>query len=187
MAAKEAARKAGLFYTKGAVDDEYEADPWNTRGGSAALEGAASGGYGGVPAFQLGGPREATRGMGNTTTQTERGYDNPEWNVATGLRISQRTPLQNGDLATGGQVTHIGDGANVPPWLQRALATGLRTAIGSVVPGASLAFRAGREFAPDENPFQNTAFETMMGRKPVEGPVAPDRLPRHVQRQNRNR
>jgi len=43
--------------------------------------------------------------MGNTTTQTERGYDNrtPIAGAGDGFSVSQVTPIQHGDLATGGE------------------------------------------------------------------------------------
>ena len=79
MAAKEAARKEGITYSVGQVDPElegYSGKTWASRRGIPGLEGAASGGYNpwGVSAGEVGGDREQTRGMGSTSTQTERGY-----------------------------------------------------------------------------------------------------------------
>lgn len=183
----EQARRSGdLSYSVGKVDPEIDGHTgkgWSNDFGSAPL----SAGFGGTSAAEVGGIRESTRGMGNTTTQTERGYDHPVYNVAPGLNLSQAEPLQRGDLATGGGITHIGDGAEVSPQMRRWLAAGGRAILGSLVPGASAGFMAARQFMPDQNPFQNTTAEEFIGRKPVEGPVAPDRLPYRVRRQNRNR
>lgn len=101
------ARKDGsLAYSVGKVDPEiegYNGKTWASRGGNPSLEGAASGGVDGawgVSAGNVGGPRELTRGMGSTTTQTERGYTTNTNGVA-----SQTIPNQQGDLATGGTNT----------------------------------------------------------------------------------
>lgn len=186
------ARKAGdLSYSVGAVDPEidgYNGKTWNSHGAALDESGGSPSSSWGVRASQVGGPRESTRGMGNTTTQTERGYDNPEWNVAPGLRISQRQKLQKGDLATGGEITHIGDGANVSPRMQKWLAAGGRAILGTVIPGASVGFTAARQLWPDRNPAENTAWETFIGRKPItlEGPMTQDQLPSRLRRRNRD-
>lgn len=167
-------RKAGTDYSVGRVDPEiggYNGKTWNDRRDSSDSTA-------GISAFDLG-QRENTR----------KDYGGGEWTHETknlGGKDYQ-VPTFHDEGATGTNIDHHGYGADVPPWMQRGLATGLRTAIGSVIPGAGLAFAAGRQFMPDENPFQNTAFETLMGRKAVEGPVAPDRMPYRVRRQNRNR
>lgn len=94
----------------------YNGKTWASRGGSYGLEGAASGGYNpwGVGAGEVGGYREQTRGMGNTTTQTERGYtvkDMP-WNMID-EGADQAFPNQQGELATGGTLNVATDGMNV--------------------------------------------------------------------------
>jgi len=62
-------------------------------------------------AFGLGGPREVTRSMGNTTTQTERGYtvQQQPWNmIDEGADIG--VPNQQGQLATGGTLNVATEG-----------------------------------------------------------------------------
>lgn len=109
MQAKETARKNGISYVAGQVDPEiegYNGKTWNNSlSSNASLEGAPSGGewMGTSTAYGVGGGREATRNMGNTTTQTERGYSN-EVHAQGGLQASQTIPFQQGDLATGGQM-----------------------------------------------------------------------------------
>lgn len=109
------ARKDGsLAYSKGKVDAELEGDIWDTKGPSMTLEGAASGGGSGawgVSAGRVGGNREMTRNMGNTTTQTERGYSvlQQPWNmIDEGADIG--VPNQQGELATGGTLNVATEG-----------------------------------------------------------------------------
>lgn len=111
------ARKEGsLAYSVGKVDPEiegYNGKTWDSRGGNSSLEGAASGGewMGTSTAYGLGGPREVTRNMGNTTTQTERGYtvQQQPWNmIDEGADIG--VPNQQGQLATGGTLNVATEG-----------------------------------------------------------------------------
>lgn len=103
MQDKETARKNGIGYVVGQVDPEiegYNGKTWsNSLSSNASLEGAPSGGewMGTSTARGVSGAREATRNMGSTTTQTERGYTN----ISNG-NISQTIPNQQGDLVTGG-------------------------------------------------------------------------------------
>jgi len=76
MAAKEAARKEGINYAVGQVDPElegYNGKVWNSRGAALDESGNIPSPWG-TRAQAAGGPREQTRGMGSTSTQTERGY-----------------------------------------------------------------------------------------------------------------
>lgn len=141
MAAKEAARKEGTTYSVGQVDPElegYSGKTWQSRRGAPGLEGAASGGGGGgfgVSAMDVGGPREATRGMGNTTTQTERGYtvrDMP-WNMID-EGADQAFPNQRGDLATGGQLQVATEGMDP----SRLLAVGAMLGLSSGPKGTTM-------------------------------------------------
>lgn len=138
-------RKSGSFRViAGSVDPEidgYNGKTWNSGGKSSSLEGAASGGdgYWGISSGAVGGPREATRGMGNTTTQTERGYDQ-RTPVADGkgFSVSQRTPIQHGDLATGGEYSAatFGREVNLPPDVMKKLGVGaLKQGASKFVPG----------------------------------------------------
>lgn len=133
----------GKRYLKG-IDAELEGDVFNTQGKSASLEGAASGGggYWGTSAGAVGGPREATRGMGSTTTQTERGYGQlTPISDGNGFSISQRTPIQQGDLATGGErnVATYGKEINLPEGVMKKLGlAAMRQGVTKLVPGLGL-------------------------------------------------
>jgi hypothetical protein len=99
--------KGQVGYIMGKVNPELEDAGYNGKTWNSGLERAGVesnfGSVWGTPAGAVGGPRESTRSMGNTTTQTERGYSN-EVHAQGGLQASQTIPFQQGDLATGGQM-----------------------------------------------------------------------------------
>jgi len=120
QAAKNSNVKDGTAsYVMGRADpgiEGYNGKTWDSRRGNPSLEGAASGGewMGTSTAFGLGGPREFTRNMGNTTTQTERGYSvlQQPWNmIDEGADIG--VPNQHGELATGGTLNVATEGMDI--------------------------------------------------------------------------
>lgn len=136
------ARKGSSFkVAAGNVDPEidgYNGKVWDINIGSPSLEGAASGGSDsawGTPAGAVGGLREATRGMGNTTTQTERGYQvrKMPWNMIN-EGSDQAFPYQQGDLATGGTLNVSTDGVDA----NKILAIGAKLGIGTGPKGTPL-------------------------------------------------
>lgn len=176
------ARKDGsLAYSVGRVDPEiegYSGKTWASRGGNPSLEGAASGGVDGawgVSASNVGGPREATRGMGNTTTQTERGYDNrtPISGPGDGFSVSQVTPIQHGDLATGGEYSAATFGMDVEipqvNWKKLGI-FGLKAGASKLIPGLGMVTNIGgriyQRFHKDSDPGTQSAMELMMGYDP---------------------
>lgn len=124
----------------GQVDPEvegYNGKTWESKGGNYGLEGSASGGYNpwGVSAAEVGGYREQTRGMGNTTTQTERGYTVKQmpWNMID-EGADQAFPNQQGDLATGGTLNVATDGMDG----RKLLAMGAMLGLGSGPKGTTM-------------------------------------------------
>lgn len=97
----------------GQVDPEvegYNGKTWNSGLERAGVE-SNFGSVWGTPAGAIGGPRESTRSMGNTTTQTERGYtvQQQPWNmIDEGSDIG--VPNQQGELATGGTLNVATEG-----------------------------------------------------------------------------
>ena len=118
MQQREAARKAGDYaMVMGKIDPEaegYNGKTWESKNQPLTLDGSPTSGGGdvwGTSAQMVGGLREGTHGMGNTTTQTERGYtvkDMP-WNMID-EGADQAFPNQQGELATGGTLNVATDG-----------------------------------------------------------------------------
>lgn len=87
------------------------------------------------------GSREETHGTGGVTTQTERGYDDKTQMQGPGYAVSQKTPIQRGTLATGGDrdVATFGRDVELPDHLiQKFGLTGLKAGASTFVPGIGL-------------------------------------------------
>lgn len=174
MAAKEAARKEGINYAVGQVSPElegYNGKVWNNRGAALDESGNTPSPWG-TRAQSAGGPREQTRGMGNTTTQTERGYSN-EVHAQGGLQASQTIPYQQGDLATGGQmqVATSGMDVEIPQGMWGKLGiSGLKAGASTFIPFFGLVSNIGgriyQKVHKDADPNTQSAVEMMMGYDP---------------------
>lgn len=134
------ARKNGdRSYSLNKVDPEidgYNGKVWTGIRGSAELEGAPSAGGFGVSARDVGGPRESTRGMGNTKTQTERGYTTVTQPLGPGsvMTSTEQIPNIEGELATGG--TGLFASRDVPPELIKKFGlAALKVGMSVFVPG----------------------------------------------------
>lgn len=159
----------------GQVDPEiegYNGKTWNSGLERAGVE-SNFGSVWGTPAGAVGGPRESTRNMGSTTTQTERGYDNRTPVSGNGFSMSQVTPIQHGDLATGGEYSAATYGMDVEipevNWKKLGI-SGLKAGASALIPGLGLVTNIGgriyQKFHKDSDPNTQSAMELMMGYDP---------------------
>lgn len=119
--------------------------------------------------------REFTHSMGNVTTQTERGYDNrtPIAGAGDGFSVSQVTPIQHGDLATGGEYSAATFGMDVEipqvNWKKLGI-SGLKAGASALIPGLGMVTNIGgriyQRFHKDSDPNTQSAMELMMGYDP---------------------
>lgn len=162
------------IYTTRKLDPEiegYNGKDWDRAGGNAELEGS---GYSfGAPSWGGNLPaREFTHGTGNVTTQTERGYDNRTPMQGPGYSVSQETPIQNIDLATGGQTSVATYGMDVAFELPDNLFKGLggaalKAGATYVLPGfGPVRYIGGKlfqRFGTNQSPGRQTMMETFFG------------------------
>lgn len=119
--------------------------------------------------------REFTHSMGNVTTQTERGYVNrtPIAGAGDGFSVSQVTPIQHGDLATGGEYSAATFGMDVEipqvNWKKLGI-SGLKAGASALIPGLGMVTNIGgriyQRFHKDSDPNTQSAMELMMGYDP---------------------
>ena len=112
--------------------------------------------------------REPTHDMGGVTTQTERGYNNRTLSSGPGLSVSQKTPIQTGQLATGGVGQFESRDIELPKDLVKKLGVmGLKAGMSTVVPGIGVIMNIGGKFVQrfGHSDGKQSGLETLFGIK----------------------
>ena len=173
----DAQKDGSMSWYMGKVDPEaegYDGKAYSQSGGS--IDGDQFGGMGHTEWGGFGSPigsREETHGTGGVTTQTERGYDNRTPIQGPGYSVSQETPIQRGDLATGGEynVATYGREIELSPVMWKKLGIGaLKQGVATFVPMLgtvmSIGGRIYQKVHKDTDPNTQSAMESIMGYDP---------------------